>query len=139
MAPELMAAGASSPWRWKKRTRTPKTAASPPTNDVKRLEVSRATQRPKGSGPMTAPVSAQAPVTTGSWARTKAAATQPQLAPRMTLSEPEASVRTPMISQSPTRLPTTISRLGQLMRFASTNFGTSTPAAVARPSRNALR
>ena len=75
MAPELMAAGASRPWRWKKRTRTPKTAASPPTNDVKRLDVSRATQRPKGSGPMTAPVRAQAPVTTGSWPRTKAAAT----------------------------------------------------------------
>ena len=37
-----------------------------------------------------------------------------------------------MISQSPTRLPTTIKRLGQLMRFASTSFGTSTPAAAAR-------
>ena len=78
MAPELMAAAASSPWRWKKRTRTPKTAASPPTNDVNMLDVSRATHRPKGSGPMTAPVRAQAPVTTGSCASTKAAATQPQ-------------------------------------------------------------
>jgi hypothetical protein len=45
---------------------------------------------------MTAPVSAHAPVTTGSCPRTKAAATHPQLAPPMTLSEPEASVRTPM-------------------------------------------
>ena len=44
-----------------------------------------------------------------------------------------------MISHSPTRLPMTISRLGQLIRFASTSFGTSTPAAVASDSRRVLR
>ena len=44
-----------------------------------------------------------------------------------------------MISQSPTRLPMTINRLGQLIRFASTSFGTSTPAAVASDSRSVLR
>jgi len=112
IAPELMAAGASSPWRWKKRTRTPKTAASPPTNDVNMLEVSRATHRPKGSGADTAPVRAQAPVTTGSCPSTKAAATQPHAAPRMTLSEAAASVRTPMISHRPTRLPMNHQQIG---------------------------
>ena len=57
----------------------------------------------------------------------------------MTLSEPAASVRTPMISHRPTRLPMTINRLGQLIRFASTSFGTSTPAAAASDSRSVLR
>ncbi len=103
------------------------------------LDISSATQRPKGMGPSTAPVSAQAPVTTGSCARTKAAATQPHAAPRMTLKDPEASVSTPMMSHNPTRLPMTISRLGQLMRLASTSLGTSTPAAFARSSRNPFR
>ena len=56
----------------------------------------------------------------------------------MTLNEPDASVRTPMISHRPTRLPTTIKRLGQLIRFASTSFGTSTPAADASASRERL-
>ena len=44
-----------------------------------------------------------------------------------------------MISHSPTRLPTTINRLGQLIRFASTSLGTSTPAAAASASRSVLR
>ena len=57
----------------------------------------------------------------------------------MTLSEPDALVSTPMISQSPTRLPITIRRFGQLMRLLSTSFGTSTPACVATDARNDLR
>ncbi len=139
MAPELIAAGASSPWRWKNRTRTPNTAASPPTKEVNMFDVSRATQRPNGSGPMTAPVSAQAPVTTGSWPEDEGGGHPRQGGAADDASDPDASVRTPMISHSPTMLPMTINKLGQLIRFASTSFGTSTPAAVASDSRRVFK
>src|SRR5690349_16891083 len=77
MAPELMAASMSYPWHWKNRTRTAKTATSPPTNDVNRLDISRAAHRPYGIGPITAPVTTQALLSTGIWASTNASATHP--------------------------------------------------------------
>ena len=90
IAPELTAAVASYPWRWKNLTRTAKTAASPPTSAVKVLEVSSAMQRPKGAGRWTAPSSAQPSATTGSWANTNVSATHPQLAPLMASSDRRA-------------------------------------------------
>ena len=137
MAPELIAVVVSKPWRWKNRTRTPNTAASPPTSEVNMLDVSRATHRPYGIGPATAPVTAQASLSTGSWASTKASATQSHSAPRMTSSEPDASDSTPTMAHRPIRLPSTMARLAQLIRLASTSLGTSTPAAAARDWRSA--
>src|SRR5690242_16672558 len=65
MAPELTAAVASYPWRWKNLTRTAKTAVSPPTSAVNVLEVSSARHRPYGSWPGTALLSAQASAAIG--------------------------------------------------------------------------
>src|SRR6516165_3931541 len=136
MAPALTAASASYPWRWKNLTRTAKTATSPPTSAMKTFDVSRATHRPNGSGPVAAPSSAQPSGTTGSVARTNVSATQPQLAPLMASRELPAPDSTPMISQIPISEPTANSRLAQLTRLASASSGTSMPAPAATASRS---
>ena len=100
------------------------------------LEVSSATQRPKG---MRADDGAGQRPCAGDDRQLPEHEGRGHPAPRGPLddlSDPSASLSTPMISHRPTRLPMTISRLGQLIRFASTSLGTSTPAAVASDSRN---
>src|SRR6185437_5931175 len=139
MAPELMAASVSYPWHWKNLTRTAKTAASPPMNDVNRLDISRAAHRPYGIGPITAPVTTQALLSTGIWASTNASATHPHLAPSMTLRDPDALLNTARMAHRPIRLPSTIARFIQLIRFASTSLGTSTPIPVASACRSEAR
>src|SRR5690348_11817282 len=111
MAPELIAASASDPWRWKNLTRTANTAALPPTSAVKVLEVSSAMHRPNGSWPGTEPVTAHASATIGSCASTNVSATQPQLAPLMTSSDWPTSASTPMIAQIPISVPIPNTRL----------------------------
>jgi len=117
-------------------TRSAKTATLPPTSAVKVFEVSSATHRPYGSWPVAAPSSAQPSAATGSWAKTNASATHPQLAPLMASRESPASDSTPMISQIPSSEPTANSRLGQLTRLASASLGTSMPALAAMASRS---
>ena len=136
MAPELSAAAASYPRRWKNLTRTVNTAMSPPTREVKVFEVSSARHRPNGSWPGTAPMSAHASETTGSWANRKASATQPQLAPLMTSSDPAASPSTPRMAQTPISEPAPNTRLAQLIRLASASLGTSMPVALATAARS---
>ena len=84
---------------------------------------------------MTAPVNAQAPVTTGSWARTNAATTHPQSASRMSASEPDASVSTPMISHSPTRLPDHHEEVGPADPLGLVELGDLRPPAWRRAPR----